>query len=312
MGIGRRVLIFLAALFIALLLWTYVHLAGSFEIALDIPISVTSPAGYALAKELPQKITAQVRGPGWRLMLMSFTSKTKFLVDLTNRDASTIVNSRYYITSADLSASASLPQDVKLLKIEPDSIELLFAREVTKRVPVVIRLDAEASSGYTIVGDPMIQPSYVTIEGSNIMLDSLAYFPTKPLRLRNLRESVTMQVELADTLHDVITSRSVSAVRVSINVQATGEREMKDIPLNVDAVPPDRELLLIPSTITLSLRGGVDLLAHLDPKDIRAGVVYDVAAFDTLQSIVPTVTVPKGVEVLTIEPNTVKFIVRKR
>jgi YbbR domain-containing protein len=312
LGLARKLGILAAAIFIALILWLYVHLAGTYEVDLDIPLEISSPQGFALAKELPQRVHTKLRGPGWRLLLMDFTSKTKFSVDLTTRDPNTFINSRFFITGNDLSNSPSLPSEVQLLKIVPDSLELVFSREITKRVPIDLRLDVECASGFTLVGDPLMAPIYVTVKGSNTILDSLRFFPTKALKLRGLREGVTKQVELSDTLTDAITSKSVGLVTIKLGVEALGEREFKDIPVTVEALPPDREMLLIPSSVSVMLRGGVDELSKLDPQKIHASVIYDMATFDTLTSVKPTVELPKGMEFLSSEPVQVKFVIRKR
>jgi hypothetical protein len=201
---------------------------------------------------------------------------------------------------------------VQLLKIDPDSLELIFSREITKRVPIDLRLDVECASGFTLVGDPLMAPIYVTVKGSNTILDSLRFFPTKILKLRGLREGVTKQIELSDTLTDAITSRSVAFVSVKLGVEALGEREFKDIPITVEALPPDREMLLIPSSVSVMLRGGVDELAKLDPLKIHASVIYDMATFDTLSAVKPSFQLPKGIEFLSSDPLQIKLVIRKK
>ncbi|HEY6171406.1 MAG TPA: hypothetical protein VIX80_04010, partial [Candidatus Kapabacteria bacterium] len=123
---------------------------------------------------------------------------------------------------------------------------------------------------------------------------------------------VTRQVELSDSLHDAITSRSVNVISVKIDVQALGERQFADIPIIIEALPPDREMTLIPSSVSVMIRGGVDELAKLDPTKIRASVIYDMASFDTLTSAKPSFILPKGIEFLNADPQSVKFVIRKK
>jgi hypothetical protein len=56
----------------------------------------------------------------------------------------------------------------------------------------------------------------------------------------------------------------------------------------------------------------VDELAKLDPAKVRASVIYDMDAFDTLTSIKPSIILPKGIEFLYSEPANVKFVIRKK
>jgi YbbR domain-containing protein len=311
MGLARRIGIIVTALMVALILFTYVHLAGSFEVDLDIPLEVTSPPGYALATDIPQKIHTKLRGPGWRLILMEFTNNTKFNIDLTTRDPQTL-QTKIFLTQNDFQHSPVLPSDVTLLKIEPDSLGVAISQEMTKRLPIDVRLDIQPAIGYTVVDEPLLAPVYVTVKGSNHILDSLRFFPTKVLHLKNVRESFTHQIELSDTLHEAITSRSANMISVRIEVQAVAEKEFKDIPIAVEALPPDREMMLIPGSLSLVLRGGVDALAKLDPGKIRASIMYDGSKLDSTDAVKPVIQLPKGIEFLSSEPSEVKFVIRKK
>jgi hypothetical protein len=311
-GLGRRLGILSAAIFFAVLLWGYVHLSSNYEVDIDLPLEVTAPAGFAVATELPARIHARFSGLGWRLMLMNIARKSSFKLDLSERDTKDITAGKFFITKEDLANSSTLPSDVKLVKIVPDSLGIQFSREVTKRVPVDLRLDVTPASGYLVVGDPMIAPVQVTLKGSSVMLDSLRAFPTKILHAHNVRETFTKTIELSDSLKDEITSLSVNSITVKITVEAIAEQTFKDIPILVEAVPADRDLLINPGSIRITLRGGVDQLAKFDPQTIHAKVIYDGIRFDSLSAVKPIIEAPKGIEILSTDPAEVKFVVRKK
>ncbi len=79
----------------------------------------------------------------------------------------------------------------------------------------------------------------------------------------------------------------------------------------VEAVPPGREVVLIPAVIDVTVRGGVDELSHVDKSLVRAHVTYEPMLFDTAHYVVPIVEVPSAVTFLQSEPSAVKFVVRK-
>jgi hypothetical protein len=311
-GLARRIGILSAAIFFALLLWSYVHLSTNYEVDMDLPIEITSPTGFAVATELPERIHARFSGIGWRLMLMNFTRNSHFKLDLSERDTKDIASGKFFITKEDLGTSSTLPSDITLIKIVPDSLGIQFSREMTKRVPVDLRLDVSPAPGYTIVGDPLIAPVQLTVKGSSILLDSLRAFPTKVLRVHNVRETFIKTLDLSDTLKDEITSLSANSITVRITVEAIAERVFKEIPITVEALSPDRDLLLNPGNVSVILRGGVDQLAKLDPMTIHAKIVYDAMRFDSISVVAPVVDAPKGIEVLSTEPSEVKFVVRKK
>lgn len=311
MGLARRIGILTAAILFAVLLWAYVHLSGTYEVEVDLPLVVTTPAGFAVSSDLPAKVHARISGPGWRMLMIGTGSKSKLKVDLSERDSRDLMG-KFYITRDELALGSSLPSDVKLVKIEPDSLMLTLDREIIRKVPIQLRSEISPAAGFVVVGDPIITPAFVTIKGSNAIIDSLRSYPTKLLHESGARETFTRTVELSDTLRDILTSRSSNTITIKIVVQAVAERTIAEIPVSVDALPADRELFLDPPAVSVVIRGGVDQLAKLTSMDIKARIVYDATRFDSLQTITPIFDVPRGIEVLQSQPHDVRFVLRKR
>ncbi len=311
MGLARRIGVLTAAIFFALVLWAYVHLSGTYEVDVDLPLVIKTPAGFAISNTLPEKIHVRLSGPGWRLLMVNATRNSKLKLDLSERDSKEFL-STFYITKDELLTNSSLPSDVKLIKMEPDSLGVQFSRESIRRVAIEIRTDIQPASGYVIVGDPAITPSTVTLHGSNILIDSIRSFPTKLLRSRGAHESFTQTLELSDTLAEVLTSRSINSVSVHVTIEAVAERLFNDIPVTVEAMPGDRELFLDPAMVSVVVRGGVDQLAKLSRDAIKAKIVYDAIKFDSISTLAPQIDAPTGIEVLQSQPTQVRFVIRKK
>ncbi|HET9135549.1 MAG TPA: CdaR family protein [Candidatus Kapabacteria bacterium] len=311
MNFSRRIGILIASIFFAALLWGYVHLSGNYEIDVDLPLAITAPAGYAVSNDLPQKIHTRISGPGWRLLVFRSGSSSKLKLDLSERDPRTLLT-KFYVTRDELISGSSLPSDVKLVKIEPDSLAIQFSREIARKIPIELRTDIQPASGFVVIGEPQITPSSVTIHGSNTIIDSIMAYPTKWLRSRGAHESFTQTIELSDTLADILTSRSVKTVSVRVTIEAVAERTFTDIPVTIEALPSDRELLLDPASLTVVLRGGVDQLAKLKPELLKATITYDAMKFDSISRVAPVIEAPKGIEVLQLVPPEIRFVVRKK
>ncbi len=311
MGLARRIGVLIAAIFFAIVLWAYVHLSGTYEVDVDLPLVIKTPAGFAISNPLPEKIHVRLSGPGWRLLMVNATRNSKLKLDLSERDSKEFL-STFYITKDELLTNSSLPSDVKLIKMEPDSLGVQFSRESIRRVAIEIRTDIQPAPGYVIVGDPVITPSTVILHGSNILIDSIRSFPTKLLRSRSAHESFTQILELSDTLAEVLTSRSINSVSVRVTIEAVAERVFNDIPVTVEAVPSDRELFLDPSMVSVTVRGGVDQLAKLSHESIKAKIIYDAIKFDSISTLAPQFETPKGIEVLQSQPPQVRFVIRKK
>ncbi len=310
MTLARGIFIFLGALIFSALLWAYVRLSAAYEADVDLPMKLTAPKGYALASGLPERLHTRVRGAGWQILLMGFTKNADFQLDLSERalPPENIVT----LHSDEISNAAVLPSELRVLKVEPDSLGLQFSKAIEKQVPIESRLEIHPARGYTIVGEPVITPRSVSVLGAMEVLDSLRTFPTQSLRVNDAKEDVDRAVLLSDSLDNFITVTNAPKITVHVSVQAIGERKVKGVPVTIDALPPQFDLLLIPGTIAVTVRGGVSELAKLTPASIHARVLYNPMLLDTASVVTPQIDVPKGLTYLSADPPSVKFILRRK
>ncbi|HET6511972.1 MAG TPA: YbbR-like domain-containing protein [Candidatus Kapabacteria bacterium] len=312
MGFSRRLGIALTALLVAALLWTYVHLSTPYEAEIDIPVSITPPKGLAIASGLPERLHARVKGAGWKILLLEFTGNAKFELDLTERLFPLTNPNTLQLTPDELRNGARLPSEVELVVVEPDTLDVSFGRIVRKQVPVRPVMNVTPGRGYALVGVPVATPPMVTIEGSQDVLDSIQFFPTKPLDRSSARETVSESVELLDTLSNSVRVLSASLVRVRQSVQAIGERTFTYVPVHPDAAPVDKDILFVPGYVSVTLRGGVEDLAKMKSDDIRAYVMYDPIKFDSAEYVTPSVSTPQGISFLSSKPSSLRFVVRRK
>lgn len=312
MGFSRRLGIAFTALIVAALLWTYVHLSTPYEAEMDLPVYIASPSGLAIASGLPERLHARVKGAGWQILLLEFTGNAKFDIDLTQRIFPLATPNTLQLLPDDLRNGAKLPTDVELVMVDPDTLEVAFGRVIRKQVPVRPVLNVSPGRGYALVGQPAANPSYITLEGSQDVLDSIRSFPTRSLTRSNARESVSESVELLDTLANSVRVVSAPLITVRQSVQAIGERTFTYVPVHPDAAPPDKEILFVPGFISVTLRGGVEDLARLKSDDIRSYVMYDPIRFDSAEYVVPSVSTPQGISFLSSKPASVRFVVRRK
>ncbi len=310
MTLARSIFIFLGALIFSVLLWSYVRLSAAYEADVDLPVTLMAPKGFALSAGLPERIHARVRGPGWQILLMNFTKNAQFRFDLSERIV--LPGDKILVHSDEISNAATLPSELRVLKVEPDSLDLRFGKAVRKVVPVAPRLDVEAAHGYTTVGAPSFTPRAVLVVGAASILNSLSSLSTQTAVVRNAREDVDRTLPLSDSLDNFISVPNAPAVSVHVSVQAVGERRIARVPVSIVALPAHYELMLVPSTVAVTVRGGVDQLAKLTPHSIQASVMYNPMVLDTASAVVPKVEVPKGMTYLFSDPASLRFIIRKQ
>jgi hypothetical protein len=310
MTLARGILIFLGALIFSVLLWAYVRLSAAYEADVDLPIKLTAPKGYALASGLPERLHTRVRGAGWQILLMNFTKNANFQFDLSERALPP--EETVTLHSDEISNSAVLPSELRVLKVEPDSLELQFGKALEKRINIEPRLDVQPARGYTIVGEPVATPRSISVIGTANVLDSLVAIATTSDTVLGAKEDVDQILLLTDSLDNFIDIPNTQKISVHVSVQAIGERRISGVPVTIDALPPQFELLLIPGTIAVTLRGGVEELAKLQPSAIHARVMYNPMALDTARAVTPQIEVPKGLTYLSSDPPSMKFILRRK
>jgi YbbR domain-containing protein len=311
-GFSRRLGIALTALLVAALLWTYVHLSTPYEAEIDIPVSITPPTGLAIASGLPERLHARVKGAGWQILLLEFTGNAQFELDLTNRIFPLTNPNTLQLLPNEIRNGARLPSEVELVVVTPDTLDVSFGRVIRKQVPVRPNMNVSPGRGYALVGQPVADPPFVTLEGSQDVLDQLHSFPTKPLSKSSARETVSESVELLDTLANSVRVLSSPIVTVRQSVQATGERTFAYVPVHADAAPIDKEIIFVPGFVSVTLRGGVEDLARLKGDDIRAYVMYDPMKFDSAEYVAPSVSTPQGINFLSSEPKSLRFVLRRK
>ena len=310
MTLGRSIIVFVVSLIFSALLWSYVRLSSAYEADVDFPIKLTAPKGYALASGLPERLHARVRGAGWQILVMNFVKNADFQFDLSER--AVLLNTPFVISPDEITHSARMPSELRILKVDPDSLKLYFSNALEKRVAVKPRINVQPGSGYVLVGQPQISPAFVTIVGARTVLDSLDSISTQTMEVSDAKEDVDMKVDLSDSMASFITVPNAPKIKIHFDIQAVGEKTFNMIPVTIDALPPQYDVMLIPGTTSVTVRGGVDELAKLTSSSIHAHVMYDPMIFDTAHMIAPKIEVPQSITFLSSEPTRLKFIMRRK
>jgi hypothetical protein len=102
-----------------------------------------------------------------------------------------------------------------------------------------------------------------------------------------------------------------AAVAVQIDVQPIAEKSFKGIPVEVNQVPGNRVVVLIPPKIDIIVRGGIEQVAAVEQKDFSSYIDYKSILLDTTGSITPVVTTPKDIKIVRQDPERLQYVVRK-
>jgi hypothetical protein len=303
----RSIYIVIFSTLFGVLAWVSVTMREDYETTVAMPFVLQDiPSGMAVQSPLPRTIQFRFRGEGWRLagVLLGHAPSIVF-------SATALPAGHRPLTFNDFADHIPLSPGVRLLDVTPDSLRIELGPAVRKRVPIVLDCLAGFREGYGQVGPTSVAPDSVTLTGAESVLRGIESWKTEKRVFENVRGSLDAEVPLVSAGPYEITF-SVTAVRIAISVEPFAEKIITGVPVQVTAVPPSREVILIPPRIEIVVRAGIRQLSALSAGDFRAVMNYATIAADSTGAVDTDVTGPAGVQVVTRRPERLQYIVRKR
>lgn len=278
-----------------------------YTIARQMPVVLENlKEGKALKYPVPRSLTVRFRGNGWSLAGLWFTSDLKYYLDL-----SSLGTGDFVVTGKDLLEHIKLPVSLEPLTVTPDTFVLALSDYRERRVPVVPRFVLDYREGYGAVGPVRLSPESVVVGGSEEMTSNLTSWPTAYKKFSLIRSPLDVEIPLEEPEFYSVDILS-QAIRLQVNVQPFAEKPIAGIPIEVVAEPPNREVIFIPPRMDIIVRGGIDQLARLTTENFQASVSYQSLIDDSAEAIVPALTGPSDVKIVSRKPERFEFIIRKR
>lgn len=289
-------------------LWIYVSMNSLYTTIVDVPLYVTLPENRAIETPIPQTIRAQVRGAGWQLFNLSFSFPPRCVVSITEEMLDR-EQSMFKLTRKILEQGIQLPADVEPLGFIPDTVAFQVGTVSRKRVPVYPVLNVSLRDGFIITGIPHVEPDSVDILGNRNILENIRYWKTEPIELEHLYKPVSTTVRLSDSLGNII-NLSRSVVSVYLDVQQIAEMTFENVPVELLSAPAKHNIVLLPSMVELTVRGGINQISILNQNDIKVYVDYNDVVQNTTGVLMPRVSLPADISVLNMTPSRIRYVQR--
>ena len=145
---------------LALSIGLWLTLVGQSERGASVPAEMqykNVPPDLEISSDPIDRIYLKVRGPASRLT-DPYLSQAAVVLDL--RAVNAPGEQTFTLDSSDV----SLPQGVKVDRVIPSQVRLLFERRVTREIPVTVRFSGTPPKGYSITGIDA-SPSIIQIVG---------------------------------------------------------------------------------------------------------------------------------------------------
>ena len=298
--------IFLLSFFFATALWLYISLNLSYSLDVSIPFEIQTTKSQALTEEVPNTIDVKVKGKGWDLLNILISKDLKYSLDISKLKKDSKI-----ITEQFVNERLNLQQNVSILEINPDTISINFDKVFEKLVPLKNNIVLNLKEGYSIVGNPVLIPDSVKIQGASYLLNKIKFIPTELKVINNVNSDIQGVVNIKDTLSSLI-KVDLKQVNFRYRIQLSAEKSIDDILINVLNVPQDKEVLLIPPKLNVSLRGGVEQLSQITPADVIVNIEFGKIENDTLGFVIPDLIIPDETSLLKTEPQKLQYIIKNK
>ena len=303
----RRLHIVFTTALLGVFLWLSVNLREQYQISLDAPLTIDGiPEGMAIRTPVPATLQLRFRGDGWRLATLLIGSVPHLHVPL-----SSLAPDNPTISINDVLDHIALARGVQLIDINPDTVSVMLDRKGNKTVAVIPDVTLSFRDGYGQVGPVIVSPESITVSGATAVLGQITAWHTAAVRFADLKNPLEEDVRIAESADHPL-EFSPASVKIRVNIQPFAERVFSGLPVEIRALPPNRDIIFIPPKVEIVARGGIRQLASVLPVDFQVSVDYASILKDTTGYIDPTVTPPSGMQVVAQRPERLQYIVRKR
>ena len=302
----RRYDILAGSFLVAAAFWFSVTMGDLYRAQIDIPLQVVHmPKDIALSEPLPGTISVLVEASGWQLLFLNAGKPIAFEIP------GEALRRGMILTNRVLNEMLKAPSGIQAIRAYPDTLFVSIDRFMEKKVPIRlggIRLSFK--EGFGLVRSMDIKPDSVVLKGASSIVGRIDSWPLEMRTYPDLAMPVAEEVALLDSLSGLL-SLSVDKVTLFIPTEQLAEMLFEDIPIVIRDKHDDGEVLLGHKSISVLVRGGVNVLATLSAADFRAQIDYEQLVTDTSGTIIPTVVLPAGLQLLNVEPKEVRYSVRK-
>ncbi|MFN0201130.1 MAG: hypothetical protein ACKVTZ_06390 [Bacteroidia bacterium] len=290
-------------------LWASLKLNQSYHTTLEYPCKIYKiPENVYVSRQVIPKLTFYVEGLGNQLLLANFRSKDTLLLRYDERFSQGVVNLRQSLQNFE-----GLPDGVRLLKTEEDTLHIQTDQLKAKKVPVVLDADIRLAKTYQLEGSPKIEPDSVWVYVTASLKQAPAMVKTKHFVTPELYQ--TYQTKLA---LECPAACLLSTKKVSVNFLPKSYTEIKlFIPILVENLP---EKVAIKWNADYSAGKPCIIIRCLVPFNEyeplqKKAYAYPISYTHLLlhKNLIPEITfLPNTTKIISIEPNVLRYVISEQ
>ncbi len=269
----------------------------------QLPVSVAvsgEPAlRFAASPIETTPATVSVRGPASLVRTIAAAAG-----QLSIQDARTTISRTITLSPRDRDG-----QIVPYVSLNPSSTLAVVRLQPLagfRDLAVKIELRGNVAPGY-LMTNVSVDPQVVTVFGSSAALEAVpGFISTEPVTVTDATEDINSRVRLV--LPSGVSYLGDPTVQVDVKIKAIESSLTTFAPLIPQGLSPDLSARFSPEILDVILSGPIASLNALQPNDVQAFAnLFDLT--EGTYQITPTVSVPGGINVVSILPSTVQVTI---
>lgn len=306
---NRQLLVFFFFLALSAVFWVFMAGKEVKEAEVDVQLELVGvPANVVITTEPPKKITVTLRDEVFTLMNYKLNKQKNFKAVINWSD---VQNSDGHVklqTNAVLKAFyKTLHSTTQVIGARPETIEFYYNHGLSKKVDVVLQGIIQADSLFSIIASD-INPRKITVYGSRSILDTVTGAYLRPVDMRGLKESETVDVYFQPV-------KGLKYVPNKVRLTVFADRMMEktvQVPVHGVNFPAGKVLRTFPPKVNVTYQVGTSLDQKIGADAFTIVLNYEeLKATDGNRAELHLKSTPTGVQHARITPNEVEFIIEE-
>ncbi|GAB4335035.1 MAG: hypothetical protein Kow0037_14260 [Calditrichia bacterium] len=292
---------------VAIVLWFWVKMGRFYQYTVEVPIEyVNMPQGKIFKYPPVPKAEVEITGKGMELLRLPF-SELIFEIDLADAPL------HYRLNLAEHPELFKLPSasNISLKRVlSPRTLEITLDKRQLKKLPVKVNAEVEIPPGY-LLAEVRPQPDSILIEGPAALFKNYQYAETETQSFSQ-KSRLFHQSFHIKPFEKFYALYKPEKTNVVFDIQRLAEREIPDVDVLVTNVPSDLQVVAIPSTAVVYVKGPEKVLAGLSEKDFLVEIDFIRAFPNGTKGVLAEVKSTANVHYLESRPGSFDLIVVKK
>ncbi len=298
----------ITALLIALGITHMKYEDNSSTVTAELTVSPILPKDQVLMTQPVERVTVTIEGKYTDLRKIDTKSLGNLEPNLTG------IHGQFNFQANGI----KLPAGLRVTKIEPPMMWVIFEPLKTRDVPIEATFVGEPISGYRLINDS-VTPASLTVSGAASVVDAMQHVQTERITLVGRKESSKFNVQLAAPPEFVTYVNPAPSYEVTIDIEEIrGTRALTDRPIEIRLEGEDEDAddyETFPETVYVTLAGPMRQLETVQRDLVRPYIDLSSQAAKRQamrkKGVRVAVDVPAGLTVTEIKPDAVRVFRRE-